>query len=632
MASQAQPQLEILLRVVDIVDLTGVGGSAVVTNWRARSPKFPQPRIGGSQPLFELRDILDWLRFDGPRGREVVEPTAAWRWPRYVEAYFQQADQPEPADRRSALVALVAVRHLLGAAPAWAALVGAADPGAALHAAARAAEAVAERRHSAGGMSLRGLLTAQLELGPADAVRMIEVAEVLDRHEASFEDHLAPVLALEPAALRRRPQRTSTSLAALMVALGRVSERSTVYDPAVGEGDALVAAAEAAHDTVRVTGRDVSAEASFVALARLVVRGCTSATILEPADSLRAERRPDDRYSVILLDPPVSERSASTDGHSLNRWIDHALVRLLDRGRLVVVLPLHEIAHVRAARRRPDQRLQSLLMSTFATHTLDAVVVLPRGLRPDIVGPIAVLAMTSADDAAAVGDDERPTDVPVFSVGEPPRDATLDPVEELAKAFTHAPPDGVDHFGVDFVHRIDVPISALWSTLDGLAESVEPSRGSSSRLGSRSTPGSSRSTRRSAPLPDAVEALAPPSARDELASMMESADALSVLRSPVSRNSLRLAAFESPSMRSDLMWEREAVRSVVEPSSAPPATIRTTAEVLKAIADARGLVLGLDAAAGDDSSHDARRVHEIVALLDQAVEQLGSAPTADRSR
>ena len=65
MAQSTPSQLEILLRVADIRDLAGVGTSAVVTNWRARSPKFPEPRVGGSQPLFELHEVLDRLRGGG---------------------------------------------------------------------------------------------------------------------------------------------------------------------------------------------------------------------------------------------------------------------------------------------------------------------------------------------------------------------------------------------------------------------------------------------------------------------------------------------------------------------------------------------------------------------------------------
>ncbi|MFZ9628614.1 MAG: hypothetical protein ACO3C1_04600 [Ilumatobacteraceae bacterium] len=582
MARQAQSQLEVLLRVADIRDLAGVGTSAVVTNWRARSPSFPEPRVGGSQPLFELEEILEWLRLDGPRGRTMKEPDPVWLWPRVVEAFLQQAEVTEP---RTTLVALVAVRHLLAGSPEWRAVLTGDDPAVALRLAARAAEKVAEQRaadrraaeqrvadgaeaaveqrapesrSAANGMSLRDRLASRFKVASIGAGQLVEVARALDRVEGqTFEQQLAPVLELEGSAQRHRPQRTQPALARLLVAMGRVRPRSRVYDPAAGEGDILVAAAEAAHDDVVVAGQDISAEASFIALTRLAVRRC-HADIAEPGDSVRDDRARSARYSVVLLDPPVAARGSSSDAYSLGRWIDHASERLLDRGRLAVVLPLHELASVRAARRRPDQRLQALIESKAETHSLDAVVLLPRGLRGDIVGPLAVLAMTSPADTAQAGSAATgPTHtVPVFAIDGRAPGAATEVVDALASAIATTPRGDLGRVQVDHVVRREVGLDQLWSTLDDLVEFVDPSRASMSR--SMSSP-----------------------SRDD-------SDSLRAWTT-LSRNSARLASLDPAVLRSFDASENEPVRMQRGPRR-PPTHVDALASMLPESLDAEAIV------------------------------------------
>ena len=102
--------LEVLVSISDIVDLVGATGPAVVTNWRARFSTFPEPRVHGTQPRFELEEVLDWLRHDGPRNRSVPEPEPMWMWQRLVEAF---GAAHSPSEARTRVAALLAVRHLL---------------------------------------------------------------------------------------------------------------------------------------------------------------------------------------------------------------------------------------------------------------------------------------------------------------------------------------------------------------------------------------------------------------------------------------------------------------------------------------------------------------------------------------
>ncbi len=106
-----QPRvLSVLVGVNELARLLADGKSSVVANWRTRSATFPAPQSGGTQPRFDVFEVLDWLATDGPKGRPLPEIRPTWWWHKMVETYADQADDPEP---RRTLVSLVLLRYLL---------------------------------------------------------------------------------------------------------------------------------------------------------------------------------------------------------------------------------------------------------------------------------------------------------------------------------------------------------------------------------------------------------------------------------------------------------------------------------------------------------------------------------------
>lgn len=476
----SRPHLEVLLGAADIARLAGVGGSAVVANWRTRFPNFPEPRIGGAQPRFEYREVLDWLRLDGPRGREVTEPEPAWLWPHLVEAYARQAAvgdlRTSQATPRAQVVALVAVARLMGGDPDWAAMAESADPIRTLHHLARMADkhagVMAAERSRRWTHSFAEVLRSPPETGPY----LVELAETLGAlRDRPLAEVLEPILDLEPGTARLRPLRTRPALARLMVALGGVRTGDTVLDPAAGEGDVLVAASSIGG--VKVEGQELEPEATFVAATRLLLEGATGG-MSEPGDSVRDDRFAGRRFSAVLLDPPVSDRPSSDRvSHALTRWVEHALAHAEPGGRIVVVLPLHELAPVRAARRRPDQKLQRVLEATFATHALDAIVVLPRGLRSDVVGPLAVLALR----AEAPGTDPDRSTVAVVALRARARELEHAPdrpdrprlLENLIEALSGGDARRLREFHHPRIDHEVVPVAGVFDALEAMTEVVE---------------------------------------------------------------------------------------------------------------------------------------------------------------
>ncbi|MFM7044748.1 MAG: N-6 DNA methylase [Ilumatobacteraceae bacterium] len=498
----------------------------MVANWRTRFPTFPEPRIGGPQPLFDLDEVLRWLRLDGPRGREIGDPEPLWLWRLLVEAYARMA----PSDARTALTALVAVSRLAGDTDEWRRVVAAEDDQAGLRLAARHADREATQRTTDRDTRWSHSLGERLRPSSANAAALCQLAATLDElREHSIDDVLEPVLDLEPGTNRRRPQRTQPVLARLMVALAAVQPDDTVLDPATGEGDVLLAAHRASRrgtQSAAVAGQDLSADASFIAATRLVLDHARGG-IAEAGDSMRNERLADRRFSVVLLDPPVVDRpSSDRDGYSLPRWIDHAIERTRPGGRTVVVMPLHELAPVRAARRRPDSKLQSMLMNWWSQRTLETLVVLPRNLRADVVGPLAIVAMRNDPPSGAAASAR----VPVLAVRARLRELNNGPIDSIVAALDAGGTEQLRRFHHRDVDHEVVAIGELFDTLEVMTEGVErasvPMRSSRSsappeRDGGDGWEFASRSTRRAAQLDPMMRgAMSPEADRVELPPML----------------------------------------------------------------------------------------------------------------
>jgi hypothetical protein len=403
--------LSVLVGVSDIARLTGQRNPSVVTNWRSRFPTFPPDRTAGTQPRFDLAEVIGWLGHEGPRGTRAPEIPAATWWEMLARAFAAQSTMTDSGQRtpnadpaRAVLAALVLLRHL---SPRWAEL----------------ATAVEEIRDD--GDTIRCLLTEaarETEVAEPAAGGLLDGAFDVDARTAVYLGDLVAVLTLQPAdassagslldtALsvntesRSQPaRRTTGGLGELMAALANPSKGAVVFDPACGEASLLLACARAAGGAAELHGQERDRTTRQIAATRLLLAGHDPRHLAEAGyDSLYDDQFPDLRADVVVLDPPLIDDAAPA-----GRWIDHARTHLKPGGRAVVALSLSALVPVGAARRRPDERLRSHLERLTLAGSLESVVVVPRGQRSDVAGPIVVLVVRSSHDH-----DERRLSAPV---------------------------------------------------------------------------------------------------------------------------------------------------------------------------------------------------------------------------
>jgi hypothetical protein len=381
--------LRVLVGISEIANLTHVA-IPVVTNWRGRFPSFPRPAVAGARPQFDLALVLRWLDSgDGPAGRSAPEiPPETW-WRLTVRAFALEVSVAPPRQTLAAL--LVLHHHLLrrGDDTLLDDIGHDNDKAFAKHLRARAERAEAD------DPALRGLLLGSLgNLDPTAAAYVGDMIRVLalDGWSATPLGQLSVILAAtdDPAG----PDRTTTDVVAtVMAALAAVRPGDVVLDPACGEGGALLACAVEADGQVQLYGQELDEGTWRIARARLFLAGLDPSGLAPPGfDSLREDQHRDLGADVVVLDPPVNESKAP-----LSRWIPHALGHIGPGGRAVIALPLSSVVPVRAARRKPDDAVVEQLRALADDRRLQAAVVLPRGHRGDVVGPIVLLVIGAGD-------------------------------------------------------------------------------------------------------------------------------------------------------------------------------------------------------------------------------------------
>jgi hypothetical protein len=387
-----KPNLTVLVGATEIARLVKVSNPAVVTNWRSRSPDFPLERSGGTQPKFDLIEVLEWLRLSG---REVPPISATSWWRKLVRAFALQAAAPAPRATMVALLVLHRATRDSQAGPAarerWASLASqavevgrdvAADDFAALLVKAASTTELEQPE-------LRGLLSDALTVDADTAGFVADLVDALDRAGGAAPGRLLePVLDLGRDGRARPPLATGRFLADVMVALADVPPGGSVLDPAAGEGTLLLRCAQTAVRPLSLYGQEVDEAAWKTARSRMFVEGIATNLGRPGDDSLRIDQHRDRIVDAVLIDPPLGD-----DAPPLHLWVEHGLMHLRQGGRLVIALPLHALVEMKVARRRPDK----MLRARFELNAFDAVItgalVLPRGLRPDVIGPLVVIEM-----------------------------------------------------------------------------------------------------------------------------------------------------------------------------------------------------------------------------------------------
>lgn len=356
--------------LAEVARLAGVGRAAV-SNWRRRHESFPV-RIGGTDasPLFSLDGVEQWLRAND-KLKESGERELLW--PRF-EALGSREDSG---------LAIAEVGRRMRAA-------------------------------RSGGKKEHRLSEAAREL-VADAARR--------GRRTGAEETFSFLLQRWLETHVRQVSTTPWQLAELMAqfalrsrATAGKNDELTVFDPACGTGQLLLAAADAHPDGgLSLAGGEKDRTLASLAAVRLAYatggsEGRVAAEVTE-GDALRDDAHRDLAADVVLCNPPFNERNwgyeeLATDArwvHGLPprtepelAWVQHCVARLRAGGAAALLLP------PAVSSRRAGRRIRGALLRS---GLLRMVVALPPGAaQPHSVSlHLWVLCAPAGDSGAAGG-------------------------------------------------------------------------------------------------------------------------------------------------------------------------------------------------------------------------------------
>jgi hypothetical protein len=340
---------------------------ATVSNWRRRHADFPEPSGGtDASPAFDLEQVEAWL---ARRGR-LPERSPEQRLWRRIREVANGAD--------ATYVLLRCARCLL-----WlhrtgdpSAVSGIWQPGLSER---QIAEVVSERvaRATADVPDPYGFAAG---LDEAELALLPELADLVTRQGARpvFESLLAHHLGSTGV----RSIATPEPVADLMLSLADVAG-TTVFDPACGSGELLVAAQSAGAE--RVTGQERSNDFGMLAAIRLAISGGGDPVEVRIGDSLRSGDFGDLQAGTVVCHPPFGDREWGHEELVYDArweyglppksepelaWVQHALAHLTSGGRAIFLLPPATSA------RSSGRRIRAELLRRGA---LRAVVALPPG-------------------------------------------------------------------------------------------------------------------------------------------------------------------------------------------------------------------------------------------------------------
>ncbi|PRW65224.1 N-6 DNA methylase [Actinopolyspora mortivallis] len=356
------PQSAAQVTAADISRLAGVT-RATVSNWRRRHADFPAP-VGGTEtsPAYDAEEVRAWLARRGQLPR---------RTPRE-----ELRDALRTVDEGGGRLA---VRTL----PLVSALAELDEDERV-----RLAHADEQRQRESLERMTDERLTEVAEEGrprqeevPAEVLRCLLECVATEGAPATL-DVLAEVVGEDP---ETGTPRTPRPLAELMVSLLASNEGrmpNSVFDPACGGGQLLLAAAEAG--AAEVFGQDVLGPQVALSSVRLEVASSAEA-VVRRGDSLRADGFPELRAQGVVCGPPYGQRDWGHEevaydprwvyglppkSESELAWVQHCLAHLEPGGRAVLLLPPG------VAERSSGRRIRSQLVRSGA---LRAVLALPPG-------------------------------------------------------------------------------------------------------------------------------------------------------------------------------------------------------------------------------------------------------------
>ncbi len=408
-------------RLVSTSEIARIAGftQSAVSNWRKRFADFPAP--AGTAPsggdLFLREDVQRWLQkhnripTDDRRQRHL---TPKGDRQQAMEQLWGVADRLRgrtlAGDVTGALAAGAALLHL--------AREGGQLPVVHLQTATETADWVREAtNHLATQRAEFGGLLRPLEMVEPELLRLL--LDSLSSLENSEQLAEALDYVFERGS-RYGEFRTPEPIASLLVEIAE--PRGTVFDPAVGSGELLLAAGRVARGQPGLFGQEVNESTWRVALTRLLLRNFEGKIAL--GDSLAEDRYPNLRADLVICEPPAGGRTAdlsfavgdprwqllgSLDAPPQRTsdftWLAHVIHHLGPDGRGYVLLPASSLF-----RKGIEARYRAELVRQ---GTIEAIVTLPGGslsgtaiagvlwiVRPPTRSPESVLMLDATGESS----------------------------------------------------------------------------------------------------------------------------------------------------------------------------------------------------------------------------------------
>ncbi|WP_103351018.1 N-6 DNA methylase [Amycolatopsis sp. CA-128772] len=369
------------LSLTDIANGAEVRLSAV-SNWRARYPDFPQPRVVSGQECFDPDEVVSWLRkrkIPKNRLKPGESPGATYGDRLRAHAGLPEAPASAPTPTRpappswpaqlwSALNHLrsgndtaSALEYLLGLvyvktcrADVWPRIAAAKS-----WPAAQAALATISFR-TAGGQAIPVFRMLEQAADPsllsaAQQIDGIGFGDVVGPESTGARIADALLAELERRMGRGSGQFTPPDVARVLVEVLEPGPSDQVYDPFCGSGELLTAvAARIGRDAAALGSRRVHGQASqtwslLISKMNLALHG-VAADIAGPMSAVEQDLFPNRRFDRILANPPFNAhmdsprsrrwRFGEPPAHNANfGWLQHVVDKLKPTGRAAVIMP-----------------------------------------------------------------------------------------------------------------------------------------------------------------------------------------------------------------------------------------------------------------------------------------------------
>ncbi|MGH3319259.1 MAG: hypothetical protein ACRDN9_03595 [Streptosporangiaceae bacterium] len=337
----------------------------VVTTWRRRHPDFPAPVSGdASRPLFDARQVTDWLVTTGRADREQIEPDLA------VHTLTALGGTLPAGDLVAVVTALICLRYLDDDEP----LADGTDD---VIAAAKGRAARVDPDDE--------LLLTEIDQLPGDAGWLASAVDELVEAAWGCRGAFERVLGVRTRfnATDLYAQAVAPELAHLVAGLSGTRERARyadplcVTDPVTGPGDLLAAVAHLLGDDYELmfTGATNDRHLARLVRRRLAVHGVPRTDMdIREGDVLPDEAGDPD---AIVTQIPYVPREDRSPGQILDA-VDDISVRL-GRGSVAVVVGPADVLVGPLPPYSPEERTRAKLLTSDA---VEAVVRLPGGLVP----------------------------------------------------------------------------------------------------------------------------------------------------------------------------------------------------------------------------------------------------------